>query len=849
MIPQRLLLRNFMCYRDAAPVIDFTGIRLACISGDNGNGKSALLDAITWALWGRARAKSDDELIAMNASEMEVDFQFRLGEDVFSVNRKRRKLKTGQTTLEIHVLDGETWRGISGDTVRDTERKIVGLLRMEYDTFINSSFLLQGRADEFTVKPPGQRKQILADILGLSIYDDLEARAKEQARAQADRARNLAEALREIDLELARLPEYEIAHQSALEAASALADSLRGQEDRLRSLREEKSLLDGKSRLAADSRLRLTRAQAELTEAQRNLTDRRRRLAEYESLIAQAGEIERGYADLQAARQDAEAQGRKLALLMHLQQQKTALDQAITSQGHALDSARQVLAAQVNERVARAGQSESLAARLGALQTKLAELAALGMDREAWRESLVTQSNQTAALRSINEQLKREMEALLLKIAELAGVTNCPLCDTALTPEHAEEVRRQYTAEGTRKGDAFRANKAEMDRLAVQMAASKASIAQADAGLQDQAALQRQEAATEQMLGQARQAADELLEMQARLFALEARLSGRDFAPDERLKLAGIERQIEGVAYDKAAHEAMQGRVASLTPFELRKTRLESARQDVDAEREAVARYQRQIARYRESVAEDQQKVEALAAELANLEPLTRQVAEVQAAVDGLQAKERTARLQLGAAQQRLSTCRQQAEVRREKAGQESQARQERMLYDELTVAFGKRGVQAMLIEEALPELEEEANRLLGRMTNDRMRVAFETQRESKKGETIETLDIRISDELGARNYETYSGGETFRINFAIRVALSKLLAHRAGASLQTLVIDEGFGTQDAHGRERLIEAINSIQDDFEMILAITHIQEMKDAFPVHIEVTKTAEGSVALVG
>jgi exonuclease SbcC len=843
MIPQRLLLRNFMCYREATPAIDFTGIRLACICGDNGNGKSALLDAITWALWGRARAKSDDELIAMNAADMEVDFQFRLGEDVYGVNRKRRKLKTGQTTLEIHVLDNDTWRGISGDTVRDTERTIVKLLRMEYETFINSSFLLQGRADEFTVKPPGQRKQILADILGLSIYDDLEMRAKEQARLQADRARNLADALREIDLELVRLPEYESAYQVALEAAMSLADSLRGQEDRLRLLR------DGKTRQAADARLRLTRAQAELTEAQRNLADRHGRLAEYESLIAQAGEIERGHSDLQSARQDAEAQGRKLALLMHLQQQKTALDQVIASQGHVLDSSRQVLAVQVNERVARAGQAEPLAAGLDTLQTKLAELAEIGREREAWRESVVAKSNQAAALRSTNEQLKRDIETLQFKTAELAGVANCPLCDTPLTPEHREEVRRQYVDESARKGDEFRANKAEMDRLATDMATLKARIAQADAVLQDQPALQRKEAATEQMLGQARQAAGELMELKARLAALDARLGGKDFAPDERLKLAGIERQIEGVAYDKTAHEATQGRVASLTPFEPRKTRLESARQEVEAEREAVERYRRQIARYQESVAEDQRRLQTLTADLANLELLTRQVAAAQTAVDDLQARERAARLQLGATQQRLFTCRQQAEVRKEKAGQESQARQERSIYEELTVAFGKRGVQAMLIEEALPELEQEANRLLGRMTDDRMHVAFETQRESKKGETIETLDIKISDELGTRNYETYSGGETFRINFAVRVALSKLLAHRAGASLQTLVIDEGFGTQDAQGRERLIEAINSIQDDFEMILAITHIQDMKDAFPVHIEVTKTAEGSVAVVG
>jgi exonuclease SbcC len=70
------------------------------------------------------------------------------------------------------------------------------------------------------------------------------------------------------------------------------------------------------------------------------------------------------------------------------------------------------------------------------------------------------------------------------------------------------------------------------------------------------------------------------------------------------------------------------------------------------------------------------------------------------------------------------------------------------------------------------------------------------------------------------------------------------LLARRAGAQLQLLVIDEGFGTQDAEGRERLVEAINSIQDDFARILAITHIEELKDAFPVRIEVVKTGDGS-----
>ena len=98
---------------------------------------------------------------------------------------------------------------------------------------------------------------------------------------------------------------------------------------------------------------------------------------------------------------------------------------------------------------------------------------------------------------------------------------------------------------------------------------------------------------------------------------------------------------------------------------------------------------------------------------------------------------------------------------------------------------------------------------------------------------------------MGTRNYETFSGGEAFRINFAIRIALSKLLARRSGAPLPILFIDEGFGSQDLEGQEKLIQSIQSIQNDFEKIIVITHIEQIKDSFPVRIEVNKSGEGSV----
>jgi len=158
-----------------------------------------------------------------------------------------------------------------------------------------------------------------------------------------------------------------------------------------------------------------------------------------------------------------------------------------------------------------------------------------------------------------------------------------------------------------------------------------------------------------------------------------------------------------------------------------------------------------------------------------------------------------------------------------------------------------------MIIETAIPEIEDEANSLLEKLTEGRMKVAFITQKETKtkidsaEGKIhaiVETLDIIISDEMGERPYEMYSGGETFRVNFAIRLALSKLLTRRAGAKLQFLIIDEGFGTQDVEGRTKIVEVIDTIKNDFEKILIITHLEELKEEFPTRIEVSKNSGGS-----
>src|SRR6266508_542075 len=186
MIPLRLNMRNFMSYTDVHEPLCFEGIHVAVLSGDNGHGKSALLDAITWALWGRARARSVDELIHSGSSEMEVEFEFALDEQHYRVIRKRqRRGKSGVSDLQFAVLsDGAGYRPLTERSVAETERLIERTLGMSYETFTNSSFIQQGRADSFTTNSPAERMKILAEILELALYAELEGRAKESFKTR-----------------------------------------------------------------------------------------------------------------------------------------------------------------------------------------------------------------------------------------------------------------------------------------------------------------------------------------------------------------------------------------------------------------------------------------------------------------------------------------------------------------------------------------------------------------------------------------------------------------------------------------------------------------------------------------
>jgi exonuclease SbcC len=278
---------------------------------------------------------------------------------------------------------------------------------------------------------------------------------------------------------------------------------------------------------------------------------------------------------------------------------------------------------------------------------------------------------------------------------------------------------------------------------------------------------------------------------------------------------------------------------------------LEKARAVMAPLEREIADLQAQIKVHQSEVERQQQEYDDAAARLAAAQAEAPDLESAERSLYQLQEQENRLRMEVGAAQQKVEILKDLKGRRKALAAQREGFARRAGHYRQLERAFGKDGVPALLIEQALPEIEARANEILDRLSGGSMSVRFATQaayKDKKRDDLKETLDILISDGAGLRDYEMYSGGEAFRVNFAIRLALSEVLAQRAGARLQTLVIDEGFGSQDAQGRQRLIEAINLVRQDFAKILVITHIDELKDAFPNRIEVEKTPRGSVIRV-
>lgn len=306
-------------------------------------------------------------------------------------------------------------------------------------------------------------------------------------------------------------------------------------------------------------------------------------------------------------------------------------------------------------------------------------------------------------------------------------------------------------------------------------------------------------------------------------------------------ELLHLETALADLDYCPEQHQQLRSQLHNLQTWQLRYQALQQARTklpDLEQRHHQLTAAQTEQQRQCDSLQQQIAQIEA-----AVLPDVSDQLQQLERRMAQLQSQREQQLSQLGRLEQQLQQL-DQLQLQTDQQRQQLHSYQHQLrVYQELQQAFGKNGIQALMIENLLPQLEAETNQILGRLSAHQLHVQFVTQRSGRK-KLIDTLDILIADTQGTRAYETYSGGEAFRVNFAIRLALARLLAQWSGLALQMLIIDEGFGTQDQAGCDRLIAAINAIAPDFACILTVTHMPHFREAFQTRIDITKTENGS-----
>ncbi|GAB4428208.1 MAG: hypothetical protein Kow002_17110 [Anaerolineales bacterium] len=619
-------------------------------------------------------------------------------------------------------------------------------------------------------------------------------------------------------------------------------------------LKKEDALLSSQRKTVEMLAAALERAQTHLSGLENRLAAKQVDRDAYTDLVNRAADIESAYQAWQGAREELARMDEIAAQFREQEKLRQPLLEEIAVEKARLEQEQRSLLAQQSSISEGESALAALEAEIETARKTLAEAEKKLAERDDVEKQIAAGREKQAALKAENQTLKTRMDALKARINQLSETEEavCPLCGQDLSEEHRLSTLEALKREGKEQGDRYRANQSEMQSLVEQIAELEANFsAYAQTEQERMAAATKVTQLTERLESLQKQAEAWRQAGQQRLAEVTASLEEETFAQALREKLSVVDEELAKLGYDAAAHDnARQAEVRGRSAEEEFRS-LESARSALKPITEEIANLLSEIEKQADEVRTQQAEYEQAALALETVEQSAPDVDAAYAELLKLQEDVNQLTQEVGAARQ-LVTVLDDLRARKAKLAAEREEKTRLIArYKTLERAFGKNGVPALLIEQALPQIETRANELLDRLSDGGMSIRFVTQAEykdKKRDDLKETLDIQISDGAGVRDYEMYSGGEAFRVNFAVRLALSEMLAQRKGARLQTLVIDEGFGSQDVQGRQRLIEAINLVKGDFAKILVITHLDELKDAFPTRIEVEKTAQGSVVEV-
>lgn len=838
MRPLSIAVHNWISYGPAErlpdgsfkPTINFEAFELACITGPNGHGKSAAaVDALRYALFGKARHSGSRELDQSDlkrkgAEEAAVQLKFEVDDQVYTVTRR---IGRRSASAELVLPDGSLLTG-----VREVDSKLCQILGgLDDNAFLASCVVGQGDATQFMQSSPSERKEILANVLGLSALGERSEAAKKRANQFATEAQSVESQIALLLTQTEGLEEAKAQHGTKEAEISAVKDQLSELTASRKDIEAKRSqLLQARAKVNALSseakqhriklqELRLERRAKRLSEPERELRSRAQEIgAEYDRLL-RAREIEQAFADTKAGIEKN---------LSRIQELKVAIE----SQRLALVKERE---ATLQRGIDEVGAERHLNDALEKVDSLEKEVAALQQAREAVEQNAADVNLLRGGIKQSLEQQRKELGVLHGRLSNLqsqanTGEASCPLCGQELSPEHAKNVEKDLLSSIEIVHGDFASNEHRLSQLTAPEALSavvenaKRQLAKASADLENA------RIATHG----ARNGLSEVRASVTRISELDQQLASESYRNSEREELQRLTSLVQEV-YDEAAHTAATTKRQALQVAEQPFRNL-SLVQQKDIRRNQLTDLIRDVQRSLRRLRVDISKVGFREDEL---QETLDQVSQIDQKIEHFDRRRGELDRELATLSANVHQMENIANQLRERRTKHTEYVKQQNLWTGLAEAYGERGLQAFLTRRAIGALEQETNERLRDWTDGQLsaQVSFDQAR---------GLLVVLKDSLGEeRKFHACSGGEQFRIALSIRIALSRLMANRIGVKPRILIIDEGFGTQDEEGIDGLERTLKSLVGAFSNIIVITHIESMQKRFDYHITVSKTSSGSV----
>ncbi len=772
----RLRLVNFRQHADSTLLFD-SG--LTGIIGPNGSGKTTILEAIKWALYGGDATRGTVDSIRFARASARAPVRIELD---FELGGHRYRLVRALTTADLYLDGGDRPVATGASAVTDVVRRRLG---MSLDEFDNTYFTAQKQLAVMATLTAAARAQFLSRVLGYEKLRAAQDLCDERRKALRNESNGMRAGMPDPDALARQFTDAEVRLREAqARSAAAAVEQARAQQEltalhprwaEAQRAREELKGLDAERRVLDAELAGLTRTTDKVESELRHVADARAQLVPLaEALVPfhQVGE------ELARQRELAVSDGRRQAL------QESAVELATELQRLREGRSRLENAPALEEQLTL--EMEQKRRRLEELQGRLE------LRRTEWVRDRQEAETRRNALRTQYSELRDQKERLRAAGEEGA----CPTCSRPLGDHYHSVIDFLETQIEAISADGlyYRQRLEQLEGMPEDIVALDEERRQA---MQEASALERKLARTQVAVGQLEQVARDLSQKEQRHTSLT----------NELVSLPG--------GYDRANHLALEAQFEQLAELSTQANRLTtqverepSLRRELDSTQRAVTSAQEKraaIAARLGSIAHSEEEYAALG------DTHTRAASAVQAAAMTVMAADGEGRLAASDRERVVDAQRDLAE-RRERI---EQIEAEKRLHDELYRAYSD--LRTDLNYQMRPEISELASGFLSSLTDAR----------------YSELDLdekyRISILEDGVPLPVISGGEEDLANLVLRLAISQMIAERSGQPFSLLILDEVFGSLDEVRRQNVIGLLRALRDRFDQVIVITHIDDVRD--------------------